>query len=165
MQKSILLICTANICRSPMAAALFQRRKPASCGMIRSAGINGIDGLPAHRLAQEMMYMRGIDISDHRARTVTPNLLKTFDLILTMETNHQEWIKTRMPALNGRVHLLGHWRGMEIPDPSSGSRHEFERAAEDIEQCVGDWTRHFAELNATDDLPGDERPPESQGGH
>lgn len=142
--KGILFICTGNICRSPMAAGLSSKCGLGESGqIIRSAGTRGVDGQTAHPLALDYMDTRGIDLSSHRARTVTPALLTAFDLILTMELAHKTWIETRMPAVRGRVHLLGCWRNLEIVDPINGGRHDFERAAEQIEQCLVDWGHYI----------------------
>ncbi len=121
MTQHVLFVCTGNLCRSPMAAALLNARYRHQNPAI-SAGTNGVDGQPAHPLAQELLAHHGIDLSEHRARTVSPQMLSTSHLILTMETSHQDWILTRMPTLQGRVHLLGRWRDLEILDPLAGGR-------------------------------------------
>lgn len=139
-----------------MAAALFANYRVAGCSrIIRSAGIQGLDGQSAHPLAQEQMQKRGIDISDHRARTVTPNLLTAFDLILVMETSHWSWIATRMPTVRERVYLLGHWRDLEIVDPVYGGRPQFEYVAEEIEECLSDWCEYLRESAGTFTSPTD----------
>lgn len=108
-----------------------------------SAGIRAIDGQPAHPLAQEAARRKGLELANHRARTVTPNMLTSADLILTMETDHREWIITKMPILQTRVHLLGHWRNQQITDPMNGGREEFERILTQIEDCLIDWTLYL----------------------
>ena len=144
--SSVLFICTGNICRSPMAAALLKHRRDEQGEFIvRSAGIRALDGQPAHPLAKDEMSRRGIDLTGHRARTITPNLLAKFDLILVMESEHREWIEERMVSVRGRVHLLGHWRGLEIADPLNGGRHAFELAAETMAQCLSDWSFYLQE--------------------
>lgn len=65
-----------------MAAALFERHRPVDCGcIVRSAGIEGTDGLPALTVAEEVVHKRGVDLFGHRARTATSHLLPAFDLI------------------------------------------------------------------------------------
>ena len=86
---SILFVCTANQTRSPIAAVLFTcllRESGQLAGWrIESAGTWAIDGLPAGRRAQRTMYDMRLDLSKHRTRCVTAEMLAAFDLILVME--------------------------------------------------------------------------------
>lgn len=140
--RSVLFVCTRNVCRGPMAAALFKRRKPTECGrIVRSAGTQGADGWPVLTMAQEVVHKRGIDLSHHYARIATPHLLPAFDLILAMETRHLDWIKANVPTVQDRTWLLGHWRSLEILRPLNGHHPEYERIADEIELCLGDWMK------------------------
>lgn len=136
--KTILFVCTGNLCRSPMAAALFQHRY-SNGEIATSAGLRGVDGQPAHPLAQGLMLEQGIDLSLHRARTVSPDMLMSADILLPMEKSHVQWIIERMPFMQNRVHLLGRWRNLEITDPVYGGREEFARVIDEIDQCLEDW--------------------------
>jgi len=136
---TVLFICTGNICRSPMAKALLQRRYADHGVIAGSAGLRGLDGQPAHPLAQAVAAQLGADLSQHRASTVTPELLARADMILTMETSHRDWIVDRMPALQDKTHLLGRWRDEEIPDPMGGIEADFRVTLEHIERCLDDW--------------------------
>lgn len=123
-----------------MAEALFSRHSGSYIdGLTGSAGIRGLDGRMAHPLAQNEMEKRSIDLSGHRARSVTPELLAASDLILTMETAQLAWIQTKMPTVQRRVHLLGRWRDCEVVDPVDGGPAEFAAVADEIEQHVLDW--------------------------
>lgn len=131
-----------------MAAALFKRRRAAECGrIVRSAGMQGADGWPVLAMAQEVVHKRGMDLSHHFARIATPHLLPAFDLILVMETRHLDWIGENVPSAHGRSWLLGHWRGLEILRPANGHHAEYERIADEIEQCLGDWLARLQPRN------------------
>lgn len=142
--RSILFICTGNVCRGPLAAALFKRRNSNGIGrIVRSAGVQTTDGRPVLPVAQEAAHRRGIDLSNHLARMVTPNLLPGFDLILAMEARHVQWIESNVPTARDRAYLLGHWRNLEIARPVNGHGPDYERITDEIEQCLADWSRRL----------------------
>lgn len=145
MTDHVLFICTGNLCRSPMAAALLEHDYPAAssdtAGALRvsSAGLRALDGQAAHPLAQAAVRAYHATLAEHRARTVTPDLLAGATLILTMERDHRDWVVARMPALAAHTHLLGRWRDLEIGDPIGGSGADFDRVCAQIHDCLQDW--------------------------
>jgi protein-tyrosine phosphatase len=81
----VLVVCTANVCRSPMAQALLSRRliDVGSDTTVRSAGMLG-DGNPPYPEVVSAMAGYGLDVSSHRSRRVTPEDLERADLTLAM---------------------------------------------------------------------------------
>jgi len=138
MFKSILVVCVGNICRSPMAEALLKIRAPADVH-IHSAGIGALVGKPADAHALRLMQEHGTDISAHRARQLTPAIAGTADLILVMEVGHQRRIHSISPASRGKVHTLGKWADVEVPDPYQKSPEYFAYTLGLIEQGVDQW--------------------------
>lgn len=140
-----------------MAAALFKRRSPNDCSrIVRSAGIDGVDGRPVLAPVQAIVHKRGIDLSHHLARMATPHLLPAFDLILAMESRQRDWVARNVPAALDRTWLLGHWRGIEIQRPANGHHPDHERIADAIDQCLGDWVRRIEVLDGRAVGPGSE---------
>ena len=104
-----------------------------------SAGLAALVDKPADIVAQELLQMRGIDISLHRARQVTQPMLYAADLILTMSTRQDEQIKSTLPTICGKVHRLGKWEDYDIPDPYRRPKDAFDQALVLIDQGINSW--------------------------
>ncbi len=141
MINKILILCVGNICRSPMAEALLATKlaDTVPLAVVSSAGLGALVGRPADPLAQELMLARGMDISGHRARQASPDIILDADLILTMSSGQQLDVESRIPSVRGRVHRLGKWGEYDIPDPYKRPKSAFEQALILIEQSVDDW--------------------------
>lgn len=137
---AVLFVCTANICRSPMAAALFSARLRADGlrpeeWLVDSAGTWAHDGQAASQNAVLAMQKRGLDIRSHRSKTVSRYLLEMFDLILVMEPGHKEALQVEFPHLAERIYLLTEMVGEHLPveDPFGASLEEYEKTAAEID--------------------------------
>lgn len=139
MFKNILILCTGNICRSPIAEAVLLERLKGRGIEVRSAGTAALIGEPADPLAVEVSRAHGLELSAHRGQQATSPLLQASDLVLVMTREHADWVHSRLPALRGRVQLLGRWRNEEIADPYGHPKAAFEAAYEQIEAAVADW--------------------------
>ena len=95
MFHSILVVCTGNICRSPIGERLLRQQLPGR--QVTSAGIFGLEGRPADASAQAVALRHGLSLEGHVARRVTCSLLQQSDLILVMEPEHLRFIATMAP--------------------------------------------------------------------
>ena len=144
MIQKILIICIGNICRSPIAEALFTARfkqDKLSSMSVSSAGIGALVNRAADAVGQDLMLEKGIDISSHRARQVSQEILFGSELILTMTTDQQKQVEFNYPGTCGRVHRLGKWGGYDVPDPFQRPKLVFEQALAMIDQGVDEWYR------------------------
>jgi len=131
MAKSVLLVCSGNTCRSPMAEAML-RNALTEAGVqgvtVESAGIGAWEGAPVSEGAYLVLLERGMDLSSHRARLLTPELVEQADLILTM--GRIQLGKVRELGGGARAYLLGEYAGSgteeaEIADPYGGELDQY----------------------------------------
>ena len=122
MSSQILVICTANICRSPVAEVFLRRLLGEKGLQIQSAGTRAVDGNHADPTMQTLMNARFPEMSDqlyhHSSQALTVEHLSQADLILGMEPAHLDWVNQRHPIALGKTKLLSHWSNRQaIDDP------------------------------------------------
>ncbi len=118
MTTRVLFVCLGNICRSPTAEGVFRSMLSAEDAIeTDSAGTGGWHiGNPPDPRAIEAAAVRGIDISDLRARQATPDDFQRFDLILAMDRSNLSDLKAMRPD-GARADLRLMLRDAEVPDP------------------------------------------------
>lgn len=132
--KSILFVCTGNICRSPLAEGVVRDRLLAA-GLhleLDSAGTEDYHvGEPPDPRAIEVGRRAGVDIAALRARQLTREDLDRYDLVLVADRSHLASIRRRFPGARAEVALLLQWCGVderdELPDPYYGDGRDFDR--------------------------------------
>ena len=138
--ENVLVVCVGNICRSPMAEVILRDALKGNSGIkVSSAGVGALVGYPADEHAVSLMEERGLDLSGHAARQLTPQLVSENDLILVLESGHKRVIDANEPAARGKVYRLGEWQDQEIPDPFQKPRAAFEEALVLIDQGCKSW--------------------------
>ena len=136
----VLFICTANICRSPMAMGLLRHRTAShpEQWIIESAGTWTEGDEPAALRTVQVLKRRGIELENFQSRILTDELLRSFNLILTMERGHKEAIRVEFPDLANRVFLLSEMinQDYDIDDPVGKPLAAFEETAQEIDEIL-----------------------------
>jgi protein-tyrosine phosphatase len=151
---TVLMVCTANICRSPMAQGVLReelklrglRRKVS----VESAGTAALLGHTVDGRAQLVCARESIDLRKSRARQVTADDFLRFDYILAMDQRNLHWLLDYCPASHrDRISCLGSWAVRDqiedIPDPYFGSLVGFEQVLLTLHLCINGFLAHLLE--------------------
>ena len=154
----VLMVCTGNICRSPMAAGLASHFLPRALQdrvQIASAGVGALHGNPAEPNAIAVMSNIGIDIRGHRARQITGELAGSVDVILTMETMQRDWVRRMLLWKKAKVRLLTEYCPQadepDIKDPYGGPLSAYQQCLDTLRPCVKTfitWLKTEADIPA-----------------
>ncbi|EPF1956818.1 protein tyrosine phosphatase [Klebsiella aerogenes] len=138
MFDSILVVCTGNICRSPIGERFL--RKYLVGKKIDSAGTGALVNHEVDSAAVKIAYQHGISLDGHKGQQFTSALGRQYDLILVMEKSHIDQIGRIAPEARGKTMLFGHWINQrEIPDPYRKSDEAFASVYKLIEQAGQHW--------------------------
>src|SRR2546426_7056020 len=141
--KTILFVCTGNVCRSPMAEGLFRQAvKGRGDFCVLSAGVGAIDGQPPSAYAVQALRELGIDISPQRSRMLTAELVNQADYIFGMTHGHVDAINLLYPQAIEKTFLLCDFDETldvfekDISDPIGGSYEVYLDCRDQIEQGI-----------------------------
>lgn len=142
----ILLVCTGNTCRSPMAEVLMRQLVAEKLGctteeldqqgvLIASAGIAAAPGSGPSQEAVTVMQDRDLNLANHVSQPLTEKLVRHADVILTMTNGHRQAILRRWPEAASRTHTLRPDSG-DISDPIGGPISVYRECAQQIEEAL-----------------------------
>lgn len=118
--KSILFICTGNVCRSPMAEGLFRQMVAGRSDIsVASAGVGAMRGQRPSPEAVAALAEEGIDITEYRSQPVTDELMRRATHVFCMTSEHRALLEVLFPFAMDKIFLLREFEqpGGNVPDP------------------------------------------------
>ena len=120
--NSILVVCTGNICRSPIGERLLRKRLPGV--KVKSAGVHGLVKHPADATAADVAANHGVSLEGHAGR---------------------KQVTAIAPEVRGKTMLFGQWlEQKEIPDPYRKSQDAFEHVYGMLERASQEWAKRLS---------------------
>jgi protein-tyrosine-phosphatase len=141
----IVTVCTANICRSPMAAALLQHALAAQPEPLRSlevisAGVAARTGESVSENSVMALKKVGIDISNHRSQPLTQKMLDEAFAVLCMTESHRAMIQVQADPVPKNLFLFRQFMpegvDKEIGDPYGGPLKVYEAARDEMVESI-----------------------------
>ncbi len=145
MPDTVLVVCTANICRSPMAAGLLQHALAAQPEPLRSVKVEsaGVAARSGERVSENsVLALRkvGIDISQHTSRPLTQEMLDRAAVIICMTESHRAMIQLQAEPPPKHIHLFREFMpdgaDKEIPDPFGGPLKIYEISRDEMVEAI-----------------------------
>jgi protein-tyrosine phosphatase len=139
----VLFVCTANICRSPVAEH-YLRRLVEQLGPgaveIASSGTHAVGGLTADGIATRLATERGCDLTRHRSKPMLPQDVQAADRIVVMERRHRQFFAERYPEALPKVQLLlagpDGTGGRDLADPTGGTLSDYRRCFDQLFDAI-----------------------------
>jgi len=159
--KTVLFVCTGNICRSPMAEGLFRyaTRGRTDCRVL-SAGVGALEGQPPSSHALRALNELGIDISQLRSRMLTSELVEEADYIFGMTHSHVDQVNLLFPRAAEKTFLLREFDETldefekDISDPIGGSYETYAYCRDQIEQGIFSMLNFIEQAAQNQTAPG-----------
>ena len=143
MFNDVLIVCHANVCRSPAAQQMFrawQCETPGTRGVVfHSAGLRAREGADMDPMMQRLLSERGVEVGAHRARRLTGPLIREADLVLVTERRQVSAVERIEPTARGKVYALGNWENSDVTDPHGLHEAAYRESLALMERLVKGW--------------------------
>ena len=150
MFANVLIVCHANVCRSPAAEMLFKSKQREASGAGRSAapiafhsaGLRAMNGHAMDPVMQRLLAEQGVASGIHYSRRLDRHLVRAADLVLVTERAQVSDVEALDPASRGKVYPLGKWEDdSDVADPHGGEETAYRESLVLIEHLVMGWLK------------------------
>ncbi|WP_109484180.1 exopolysaccharide biosynthesis protein [Paraburkholderia sp. C35] len=142
MFSNVLIVCYANICRSPAAEAIFKSlhsRISSNPVVFHSAGIRAFEGMEMDSVMKDLLVGRGVAVGPHHSRRLNVSMVRQADLVLVAERNQIRQVEALDRTARGKVFALGNWEGVDIVDPHGKTESSYHESLRLIERLAAGW--------------------------
>ena len=165
LRVEIVFVCTANTCRSPMAAGLFRHAleaqpEPLRSLKVSSAGVSVFDRQPANPNSVRAMAKVGVDIQDHRSQGLSSSMAESVLAFFGMTESHLALLSLQIEPVPSNVFLMrefiGEGTSIAIPDPFGMDLSAYEACRDSMVEAIPSLIRvveklHKAQLSSRSD--------------
>ena len=147
-EKRVLVVCTGNTCRSPMAEGWLKQKLSGKGWRVESAGVAAWGGEPASPEAVEAMRGVGIDISGHRSQVLSNSLVGGANYILAMTEGHRREVVRRWPEAEAKtflVHDFGLGESRDVGDPVGYPVEVYQHTRDELVHALGEFLLYLVE--------------------
>ena len=147
----ILIVCTANICRSPLVEAILRRQlheRGLTDWEVSSAGTWAQFERGAARYSQKIAQRIGLDLSEHVSRIISAEIIDSADLIIVMTKSHQESLRVEFRSARDKIFLLSEMIGKkyDVTDPYGGPSEGYEEMFFEVSHLIEKGLPRIIEL-------------------
>jgi protein-tyrosine phosphatase len=148
---SVLVLCYGNIYRSPLVEYLLKEELSGETIDIRSAGFHDKEGRRCVEEYQQLLSLRGYDLSSHQSSKVTQDDLDWSDIIIIMDRKNWDLLNQMDQSAVKKIVWIGafsHDLAVEVVDPYGMGVEATENVISQLEECVADITHKICEMKS-----------------
>jgi len=146
----ITFVCTGNVCRSPMAEYIFRHRIGQDAPWrVSSAGVYALDGSPPSPASVQALADWNMDLTPHRSRMLTQEIVDQSELIVVMTSGHKRDILDQWPEAAPKVRVITEFsvsgKAVDVADPIGLSTHVYRKTRDQIDEAISDLILYLAD--------------------